>query len=72
MIALILISITILILSKSGRLPEWLIGVDLYFITTIFALEYLLRVWVSQDTHKQILATAKMKNATIKSIISHP
>lgn len=66
MIALILISITILILSKSGRLPEWLIEVDLYFITTVFALEYLLRVWVSQDTHKHILATAKMKNATIK------
>lgn len=66
MISLILISITILILSKSGRLPEWLIKVDLYFITTVFALEYLLRVWVSQDTHKHILATSKMKDAGIK------
>lgn len=66
MISLILISITILILSKSGRLPEWLVNVDLYFITTVFALEYLLRVWVSQDTHQQILKASKMDDAGIK------
>ncbi|MDD3591646.1 MAG: NAD-binding protein [Sulfurovum sp.] len=66
MISLILISITILILSKSDKLPEWAVNVDLYFITTVFALEYLLRVWVSQDTHKHILATSKMKDAGIK------
>ncbi|MDY0402905.1 ion transporter [Sulfurovum sp.] len=66
MIVLILISITILILSKSGRLPEWLVNVDFYFITAVFALEYLLRVWVSQDTHKHILAAGKMENAGIR------
>lgn len=66
MISLILISITILILSKSGRLPEWAVNVDLYFITTVFALEYLLRVWVSQDTHKHILAAGKMENAGMR------
>ena len=66
MIGLIMTSIMILILSKSGKLPAWMIDLDLYFITTIFALEYLLRVWVSQDIHKHILATSKLKDATKK------
>ncbi|MDM5270949.1 NAD-binding protein [Sulfurovum sp. zt1-1] len=64
MIGLIMTSIMILILSKSGKLPAWMIDLDLYFITAIFALEYLLRIWVSQDIHKHILATSKLKNAT--------
>lgn len=66
MIGLIITSIMILIFSKSGRLPGWLIEIDLYFITAIFAVEYLLRVWVSQDIHKHILATSKMTNPSKK------
>lgn len=66
MIGLIITSIIILVLSKSGRLPGWLIEFDLYFITAVFALEYLLRIWVSQDIHKHIIATSKKKNASKK------
>lgn len=56
MIGLIVISISVLILNKSSGIPEWLIKLDLYFVTAIFALEYILRVWVSHDIHKMILA----------------
>lgn len=66
MIALIIISIAILILSKSEKLPAWLLEFDLYFITAVFALEYLLRLWVSQDIHKHLLETSKRENATKK------
>lgn len=51
MIVLIVLSISILILGKSEKVPQWLIDFDLYFITAIFALEYLLRVWISQDRY---------------------
>ncbi|HEY9190234.1 MAG TPA: ion channel [Sulfurovum sp.] len=51
MIILIVLSIAILVLSKSGRVPQWLVEFDLYFVTAIFALEYLLRVWVNQDSY---------------------
>ncbi|MEA1954553.1 MAG: NAD-binding protein [Campylobacterota bacterium] len=56
MISLIIISIYILIMGKSGKIPEWLVDLDLYFITSIFALEYLLRFWISHDIHKHILS----------------
>ncbi len=55
MIALIVISISILIMSKTDKIPQWLVEFDLYFVTSIFALEYLLRLWISHDIHKSIL-----------------
>lgn len=51
MIILIVLSIFILILGKSEKVPEWLVDFDLYFVTAIFALEYLLRVWVNQNSY---------------------
>ncbi len=62
MIFLIIGSITILIASKTEKIPEWLVDFDLYFVTTIFALEYLLRLWVSHDIHKYILASQKQSS----------
>ena len=59
MIALIIISISMLILSKSEKIPEWVVQFDLYFITTIFALEYLLRLWVQHDVHKYIISKSQ-------------
>ncbi len=56
MIFLIIISISILILGKSGKIPEWFVDFDLYVVTAVFALEYLLRLWISHDVHKSILA----------------
>ena len=61
MILLIVISIAILIMNKSGKIPEWLVTVDLYFVTAIFALEYLLRLWISDDIHKYILSANSKK-----------
>ncbi len=58
MIVLIIISISILVMSKSEKIPEWLVEVDLYFVTGIFALEYLLRLWISHDIHKYIVSSA--------------
>jgi len=62
MILLIVISIAILVMNKSGKIPEWLVSFDLYFVTAIFALEYLLRLWVSHDIHKYILTSNSKKS----------
>jgi len=64
MIFLIISSITILIASKTEKIPEWLVEFDLYFVTTIFALEYLLRLWVSHDIHKQIITSSQEENSS--------
>lgn len=50
MILLIVVSIVILVLSKSEQVPSWLVTFDLYFITSIFAIEYLLRLWVRDES----------------------
>ncbi len=62
MIMLIVISISILIMSKSEKIPQWLVEFDLYFVTAIFALEYLLRLWISHDIHKYIVSTSSEEN----------
>lgn len=59
MIGLIVISISTLIMSKTGRIPEWVVQFDLYFITAVFALEYLLKLWVQQDMHKYIVSLSQ-------------
>ncbi|NOR55677.1 MAG: hypothetical protein GQ531_05665 [Sulfurovum sp.] len=56
MVFLIIVSISVLILDQSGKIPGWLVTLDLYLVTSIFALEYFLRLWISQDIHKMILA----------------
>jgi len=42
MIFLILVSVGILIASKTVQIPDWIVSFVLYFVTTIFAIEYLL------------------------------
>ncbi len=66
MIALIISSISILILSKSEKIPEWAVQFDLYFVTSIFALEYLLRLWVQHDIHKYIVSTSQTQQSGYK------
>ncbi len=63
MILLIVISISILIMSKTGKIPEWLVEFDLYFVTAIFALEYLLRLWISHDIHKYLVSSSEEKSS---------
>ena len=61
MILLIILSIAILILGKSGKIPEWFVSFDLYVVTSVFALEYLLRMWISHDIHKAIVHSSTKK-----------
>jgi len=63
MISLILISITILIAGKTLKIPQWLIVFDFYVVTVIFALEYLLRLWISHDIHKHIIAVKEKEDS---------
>ncbi len=56
MIGLIIVSISILVINKTQSVPQWLVDIDLYFITAIFILEYLLRVWVSHDMHHYVVS----------------
>jgi voltage-gated potassium channel len=62
MIFLIVVSIAILVMNKSDKIPDWLVTFDLYFVTSIFAIEYLLRLWVSHDMHKTVLKNKSKKN----------
>ncbi len=69
MVLLIVLSISILILEKSGKIPEWFVYLDLYVVTSIFALEYLLRLWISHDMHKMLLIQHESGNKSYMPII---
>jgi voltage-gated potassium channel len=55
MIALILSSVWILVHEVKHPLPHWVDVYDLYVVTLIFIIEYLLRMWVYSDLYKMIL-----------------
>jgi voltage-gated potassium channel len=55
MIVLIVISTAVVILDKTKTIQQWLLWVDIYLITVVFAMEYLLRLWVAHDIHAMIL-----------------
>lgn len=64
MIILIAFSTSLVILDKTEEIPLWLSTIDLYVVTAIFSIEYLLRLWVAHDIHKLILSdnnTSKSK-----------
>jgi voltage-gated potassium channel len=55
MIFVIITSVTILVIDVKHHVPYWLNNYDLYFVTTVFIFEYLLRMWVYSDVHKIII-----------------
>ncbi len=55
MIGLILTSVWILIHEVKHPLPRWVDIYDLYVVTLIFIIEYLLRLWVHSDLYEMIL-----------------
>ena len=55
MIALILSSVWILVHEVKHPLPHWVDVYDLYVVTLIFVVEYLLRMWVYSDLHAMVL-----------------
>ncbi len=55
MIIIILSSVTILVVDVKEHIPQWLDDYDLYFVTSVFVLEYFLRMWIYSDMHKIII-----------------
>ncbi len=55
MIFVILSSVTILVVDVKEHIPRWLDDYDLYFVTSVFIIEYLIRMWVYSDIHKIII-----------------
>ena len=55
MIFLILTSVGILVYEVRHPVPEWMIIYDVYVVSLIFAVEYLLRLWVYSDVHTEII-----------------
>ncbi len=56
MIFLILSSVVIIIEEVKTPISKWLYYYDVYFVTSVFIIEYLLRLWVYNDIHKIIIA----------------
>ena len=55
MIFLILTSVTILVYEVRNPVPVWMDFYDIYIVTAIFLLEYILRLWVYSDMHKVVM-----------------
>jgi voltage-gated potassium channel len=55
MIIVILISVTLLVVDVKHHIPVWLDNLDLYFVTSVFIIEYICRMWVYSDVHKIII-----------------
>ncbi|MFK5975434.1 MAG: ion channel [Sulfurovum sp.] len=71
MIVLIILSTTLLVVDKSETIPYWLYNFDLYFVTYLFAVEYLLRLWIYDDGLLHYTLIDKIKNK-LKYIFSPP
>lgn len=55
MIVIILTSVTALVIDVKHHIPPWLDHFDMYFVTAIFVIEYLLRFWIFSDIHKMVI-----------------
>jgi len=55
MIILIVISITILVYEVKVKIPYWIDFFDIYIVTGIFLIEYILRLWVYNDWHSKVV-----------------
>ncbi len=55
MIIVVLVSVTSLVIDVQYDIPNWLNNFDLYFVTIVFIIEYILRIWVYSDIKKIII-----------------
>ncbi len=55
MIFLIITSVVIIIEEVTTPIAKWLYYYDVYFVTGVFIIEYLLRMWVHDDIHKIVI-----------------
>ncbi len=58
-IFLIITSVVILIYEVKTPVPEWLDIYDIYFVSFVFSIEYLLRLWVHNDISEHIVKEHK-------------
>jgi len=58
-IFLIVTSVFILIYEVKNPVPEWLDTYDIYFVSFVFSIEYLLRLWVHNDITERIVKEHK-------------
>ena len=58
-IFLIITSVFILIYEVKHPVPEWLDIYDIYFVSLVFSIEYLLRLWVYNDISEPIVKEYK-------------
>ncbi len=70
MIVLIILSTALLVVDKSETVPYWLYSFDLYFVTYLFAIEYLLRLWIYDNglVHYTLVDKIKSKLTYILSL----
>ncbi|WP_456479900.1 ion transporter [Nautilia sp.] len=74
MLLLVISSVGILLYDIKHRLNPWIENFDFYVVTTIFAVEYIIRLWVYNDTHKIILeeyeeSTFLEREFSIKNVV---
>ncbi len=55
MIFIILSSVTLLVVDVKHQIPKWLDNLDLYVVTAVFIVEYIIRMWVYSDVHKLVI-----------------
>jgi len=63
MIVIILFSVLILVLNKTYSIPSWVLFIDFYLVSAIFLLEYFLRFWIYNDSHKIVLELTRKKRS---------
>ncbi len=59
MIFFIISSVVILVYGVENQVPKWLDFYDLYFVSVVFLVEYLLRLWVHTDLFRLVLDEEK-------------
>jgi voltage-gated potassium channel len=59
MMFFIISSVGILVYEVQNPVPEWMDIYDIYLVSLVFLVEYLLRLWVHTDLFKEIVDTSK-------------
>jgi len=59
MVILIVLSIIILVYEVEYIIPDWIQYFDIYIVTIIFLIEYILRLWVYNDWHTMVIKEYK-------------
>ena len=62
MLVLVVVSVGILLYDIKHHLKPWIENFDFYVVTSIFAIEYVIRLWVYSDSHKFIIEEYEESN----------